>query len=174
VARLRSPRDDRVTETPPLSLTGSCSAHACGDGADPGVGGKKREEPRAQPPPTYRPTAVDRTRNLVRDGRRAARDRRCFRGVAAAVDRLGKMTAQPFSNSSTDLAGRHGVPSPLPSSLSVREREEGLGPPGRCVRCRFEPAKATGGCGAVESMVRGEQNVRETILGECGFGSVCL
>ena len=125
-----------------FSLTGSRSAHAvmrAGGGADPGVGGKKREEPRPQPPPTYRPTAADRTRNLVRGGRRGASRIAVAFGGPAAVDRLGKMTAQPFSNSFLDrpLAGRHGVPSPLPSPLCCeREREERSG--SRRVRARPE------------------------------------
>jgi hypothetical protein len=123
-----------------FSLTGSCSAHAvmrAGGGADPGVGGKKREEPRPQPPPTHRPTAADRTRSpWYEAGGEALRGSPLLSG---GLDRLGKMTAQPFSNSFLDrpLAGRHGVPSPLPSPLCCeREREERSG--SRRVRARPE------------------------------------
>jgi len=131
VARLRSPRDDRATETPPLCLTGSCSAHASGGGAgagaDPGVGGKKREEPRPQPPPTYRPTAADRTRNLVRGGRRGASRIAVAFGGPAAVDRLGKMTAQPFSNSFLDRPRRPPRSPESSAFLSVLCGREGGG-----------------------------------------------
>ena len=111
-----------------FSLTGSCSAHAvmrAGGGADPGVGGKKREEPRPQPPPTYRPTAADRTRSpWYEAGGEALRGSPLLSG---GLDRLGKMTAQPFSNSFLDRPRRPPRSPESSAFLSVLCGREGGG-----------------------------------------------
>ena len=110
---------------------------------------EKSPEPVSQLPLTYRPTAADRTKPGTR--RLWPRIAIAFGGSCScgAVDQLGsgKMTAQPFFSYFRHLA----ADSSLFSRWCVGRDEVGSSVfgMGRCVRCRFESAKATGGCGGV-------------------------